>query len=55
MEVIILYWLFSILFCVGVDVYSEKVSFGNILLAVLCGWFVMPLSLGSQRGKSLEE
>jgi len=54
METIILYWIFSIFYCLGMDMYKGKLSFSNLLVCVLYGWCMMPTSLGSAQGKKLD-
>ena len=51
---IILYWGFSVLWCVGFDTYKDDNTFTTLLVAILFGWAILPMSYGSKRGKELD-
>lgn len=55
MEVFILYWIFSTLFCVGIYLYDNDLKFANLIICILLGWVIMPTTLGSARAKSLDD
>jgi len=55
MEILILYWFFATAWSFGVDFYQEKVKVHTIILNILFGWIILPISLGTARGKNLEE
>jgi hypothetical protein len=55
MEVIILYWIFSFLWTIGFDVYEGGSNVKNVLIALLLGWIILPISYGSKRSKEIKE
>jgi len=55
MELTILYIIFSGLYSFGIDIYKEKPTIGNFIFSMLFGWLLLPTSLGTKRGKELDD
>lgn len=55
MEIIILYWLFSTFYAIGIDFYKGyRLRTGGVIFSILFGWIILPISLGTKRGKEIE-
>lgn len=57
MGTIFIYWLFSSIWNMGIEVYHNHgiLTFNKIFISLLFGWFIMPMSYGSSRGKALDK
>lgn len=54
MEILILYWGFSVFWCIGFDTYKSDNTFTNLVISLLFGWYLLPMSYGSKRAKELD-
>lgn len=54
MEILILYWGFSVFWCIGIDTYKRDNTFISLVTALLFGWFLLPVSYGTKRAKELD-
>jgi hypothetical protein len=56
MGAIIIYWVYSSLWSMGVDVYNNhgKLTLFDFIIGILLGWLIMPMSYGTQRGKQID-
>lgn len=55
MEIFILYWIFSTLYIIGMNIYSKEITIGDYIFAIVLGWFVLPTSLGTKRAREIEK
>jgi hypothetical protein len=57
MGTIFIYWLFSSIWNMGIEVYHNHgiLTFKKIFISLLFGWFIMPMCYGSSRGKALDK
>ena len=55
MGIIIVYVVFATFWTIGFDVYESKSSFSRIILALLFGWAIMPISYGTKRAKEVND
>lgn len=56
LTIIILYIVYSAIWCVGFDIYNKsRASFGGIIFAILFGWAIMPASYGTKRAKEVDK
>lgn len=57
MTFILFYWFFSTLFCLGMSwqVSNFKGTKIDIIMAILFGWIMFPISLGIARVQLFEE
>jgi hypothetical protein len=55
MAVIIIYFIYSIFWCIGFDVYRlGKLTLSGLLVAITLGWVIMPMSYGTERAKKID-
>lgn len=56
MDILILYWIFSSFWAMGLDFYcEERITIKSVLVSIFFGWVLLPVSLGTKRGKDLDE
>lgn len=53
MEIFILYWIFSTLYIIGMNIYNKDVTIGDFIFAIVLGWFTLPISLGTKRAQEI--
>jgi hypothetical protein len=55
MSAIIIYFIYSIFWCIGFDVYRfGKLTLSGLLVAITLGWVIMPMSHGTERAKKID-
>ena len=55
MYIVIIYWVYSSIWSMGSDVYkNQKLTLGTFIIAILMGWFIMPMSYGTKRAKEID-
>lgn len=56
MELFILYWMFTSIYTFGQDHYmNSRFTFKGVLIGVLTGWFLVPMSLGTKRQSEIDD
>jgi hypothetical protein len=52
MTIILLYWLFSSGFCIGlINFGTTKYPMFNLIACIITGWFLMPIIIGQKYTK----
>lgn len=56
MEVFILYWMFTSIYGIGAAHYMDsRFTLKGVLIGVLTGWFLVPMSLGTKGQSEIED
>lgn len=54
MTLIIMYWAFSALYIIGMNQFNEENKLSDWIFAIILGWLIVPISLGTKRAKEIE-